>query len=55
MSRAQVGGCVPMSKLCDLVVDCTDGSDELVCEKVECGDKKTDNEFACTNGQCIPA
>ena len=40
--------CVPVSRRCDGVNDCTDKSDEANCTN-SCGS----NMFTCNNGQCI--
>ena len=43
------GGCVPISKFCDLQEDCGDASDE-VCQLPRCNDGKVE----CKNRQCVP-
>ena len=45
------GGCIPLSKLCNLNPDCPDGSDELICNHKKC----TINQDLCHDGQCYEA
>ncbi|XP_067949899.1 low-density lipoprotein receptor-related protein 2-like [Watersipora subatra] len=41
--------CYPTAYTCDLISDCSDGSDERNCTYVPC----MNNEFRCLSGQCI--
>lgn len=41
--------CISQDKLCDGMVDCTDGTDEQNCKVC------TENQFQCSNGDCINA
>ncbi|UYV71548.1 SORL1, partial [Cordylochernes scorpioides] len=43
------GGCMPNSWICDLEMDCIDGSDEQNCPNVTCNE----GDFKCKNGRCI--
>ena len=43
------GGCIPVNKLCDRIVDCQDSSDEHICSYPQC---KVD-EFRCDNHRCV--
>ncbi|ELT92799.1 hypothetical protein CAPTEDRAFT_228056 [Capitella teleta] len=50
--QCRLGGCIPLSKLCNYAVDCPrDQSDEEFCNKPPC---KTD-EAQCDSGQCYDA
>lgn len=46
------GNCVPLTWVCDGVLDCVDGEDE---EDQNCSFKTcASNEFQCNNGNCVP-
>lgn len=44
------GDCITKTKICDGVFDCTDGSDESSCSKMN---NCEPNEFKCRNNKCI--
>ena len=47
--RCKEGVCLHPSLVCDGLKHCTDGDDELNCERTDC----TVDEFACS-GRCVP-
>ncbi|CAF4819330.1 unnamed protein product, partial [Rotaria sp. Silwood2] len=52
--RGPAPACLDWTEICDGKVDCLDGGlDEQNCWQLEVNDCE-DNEYRCTNGQCIP-
>ncbi|XP_072020979.1 uncharacterized protein [Amphiura filiformis] len=43
------GECIPISFLCDFLINCHDGSDEDQCVYPECNE----DDYTCSDGQCI--
>ncbi len=53
-NRGPSPSCLDWTEICDGKVDCLDGGfDEQHCWQIEINECK-DNEYRCTNGQCIP-
>ncbi|CAF3941186.1 unnamed protein product, partial [Rotaria sp. Silwood2] len=53
-NRGPAPACLDWTEICDGKVDCLDGGlDEQNCWQLEVNDCE-DNEYRCTNGQCIP-
>lgn len=46
--------CLDWREVCDGKVDCFDGEDEHMCEKLDLN-QCTNDEYRCHNGQCIPS
>ncbi|KAF5307276.1 hypothetical protein FQR65_LT06992 [Abscondita terminalis] len=55
--RCDLGDCISLSKVCDGVIHCRNGADELNCpnncdSKINCSCLKS--EMKCANGKCVP-
>ncbi|CAF4552475.1 unnamed protein product, partial [Rotaria sp. Silwood2] len=51
-NRGSISMCLDWTEICDGIIDCYNGIDEVSCEHIQFNDCE-ENEYQCANGQCI--